>query len=111
MSDGLLDIHSRSKNNVSFEELAGNTTLNLLRQRNFTIEQYTTIVFQFTALKYYKEEFWKEVLSYLKQVELPNAISYMQLHSCVSVVAKHIDIQEEMKLLTVYEQSDSKDIV
>ena len=84
---------------LDLEKVAAPTTLKLLRQRNFTPKQYTTLVIMFTAMKYYDEAFWREVLGYLKDVELPDAISYMQLHSSLSVVRQQIDIEQEMKLL------------
>mmetsp|Transcript_29977 Transcript_29977/g.26547 ORF Transcript_29977/g.26547 Transcript_29977/m.26547 type:complete len:433 (-) Transcript_29977:18-1316(-) len=83
----------------TLEKIGAPAVLKLLRQKDFTAQQYTTIVLLFTALKYFDEAFWKEVLSYLDQVNLPNSISYMQLHSSLSVVANQIDIGEEMKLL------------
>jgi hypothetical protein len=91
----------------SIKKIAAPVTLNLLKQKNFSAKQYTTLVTLFTALKHYDSEFWREVLSYLNgnitnsylDVELPDAISYMQLHSSLSVVREKIDIEQEMKLL------------
>jgi hypothetical protein len=81
------------------EKVGAPAILRLLKQKNFTPKQYTTVVVLFTAMKYYDVEFWKEVLSYMEHVQLPDAISYMQLHSSLSVLRKQIDIDDEMKLL------------
>jgi hypothetical protein len=84
---------------IDIKKVAAPATLKCLRQRDFTGKQYTTIVMLFTAMKYYDVEFWKEVTSYLKDIEFPDAVSYMQLHASLSVVNKQIDIGEEMKVL------------
>ncbi|CAI2366820.1 unnamed protein product [Moneuplotes crassus] len=85
----------------NLEKLAAPSTLKLLKQKNFDAREYTTIVLLFTALNYYEESFWREVLSYLPEVQLPDAISYMQLHSSLSVIHKQINIEEELKLLDI----------
>ena len=93
-------LNLKTQGNAEFldlEKIAVPATLKLLTQRDFTARQYTTIVLLFTALKYYDEKFWREILSYLPDVVLPDAISYMQLHSSLSVVREQIDIEKEIK--------------
>lgn len=95
-------LNLKSQGNADFlniDKIAAPAALKLLKQRNFSAKQYTTLVLLFTANQYYDQEFWKEVLSYLDQIELPDAISYMQLHSSLSVVNQKIDIGKELKLL------------